>query len=269
MTKTLDLILIKIGGSIVTNKSGLKLANLEIIKQLASEIHRAKQLKKCHIILSHGGGSFGHPEAKLYNTIAGLTDDVSRLGMAKVRQAMMELNKIIVDELINQGLPAVNLPPIAFLTSSDYQQDQIFLDALENLLNFDLLPVLHGDVITDSKYGCTIFSGELILNLLATKLSKKMFKPSLVIEVGDTEGVYDDQQRTIPIISAQNYNQIKQFLKGSNGVDVTGGMAHKVAEAYLLSKNGISTLIISSKQQNLYDAILGKSVTGTLIKSGT
>lgn len=269
MPENKEVILIKLGGSIITDKKGGEsVLNDIIVDRLCEEIHQAREETNAKIILGHGAGSFGHPPAAKYRTIEGLVDGKSLMGAAEVKLAMTEMSALMIKRLFQAKVPAIALPPMAFLTSQDKTLDQLFLDALVNLLRSGLMPVIHGDVVSDSKLGFTIFSGERILNLIALRLEEFNLKPKLVIEVGETDGVYYDLEamNTIPLIDRTNFNKIEQSIGGSAGTDVTGGMDHKVKEAYQLAKKDIPTLLISAQQDNLRRAISGQEVLGTWIK---
>jgi isopentenyl phosphate kinase len=56
-------------------------------------------------------------------------------------------------------------------------------------------------------------------------------------------------------------------LKGSFGIDVTGGMTHKVKMMLELAKLGIESEIINAKEPDLLKrALLGEKGLGTIIK---
>lgn len=260
-------ILIKLGGSVITDKTASKKADLKTINLLTGEIATAGKQTGDLIILGHGGGSFPHRSAAAYQTIDGLKNAGSLLGMSEVKYDASLLNMIIADSLINAGIPAFTLAPSAFLTSKNKKVSQIFLGSLLNLLKIKAIPLIYGDVITDSRIGCTIFSTEQILNEIALTLPRYKYQPKLVIEVGKTEGVLDKSGNTIPEITSKNINRTLHDLSGSHATDVTGGMLHKVKEAYSLAKKGTPTLIISANKGNLKKAVLGQKVPGTLIKT--
>ena len=62
------LILLKLGGSLITDKTKPYTANIPVIKRLAREIHEAREEKDINLIVGHGGGSFPHVSAKKYQT---------------------------------------------------------------------------------------------------------------------------------------------------------------------------------------------------------
>lgn len=259
-------VLIKLGGSIITNKDQRKEANLEKISQLAKELKEASRKSSDLMILGHGVGSFSHPPAHKFRTKEGFINKNSAYGLAEVRKSCLEINLIVISKLIEAGLPATTLVPFSFLTADNKKLDKVFLSSLVNTLEFRLLPVIHGDVISDRSIGCTIYSTETLLNILAIKLGQHGYYPKVIIEIVKPEGVYDQNGQTIPEINKKNFQTIKSRLTGSESIDVTGGMLHKVEEAYQMAKKGVSTLITSSAPGNLKKAILGQKVEGTWIK---
>ena len=89
-----------------------------------------------------------------------------------------------------------------------------------------------------------------------------------MVYITDVDGVYDENGKTIPQITPGNFEQIRSSIASAKGVDVTGGMFHKVEEALTVAKKyKIETLIINgTKKGNLKKAILGEQVTGSLIR---
>jgi isopentenyl phosphate kinase len=263
--KTKNLILIKLGGSTITDKNVRKKVEIEKIRQLAGEISTARKKTDDLIIISHGQGSFAHYPASKYKTKEGFIDNQSPIGLSKVRLECIELNFLVISELIEADIPAVTIEPFAAISTAGKKLDQIFLQPFINSLNSQLVPVVYGDTLSDSEIGCTIYSGETILNILALKLQNN-FNIKTIIEVGKTDGVYDENGKIIPEINNQNFSDVRKNLTGSHGTDVTGGMLHKVDEAHELSKKGIATLLIGFGKGNLEKAILNQPVLGTWIR---
>ena len=89
-----------------------------------------------------------------------------------------------------------------------------------------------------------------------------------MIHCGQTDGVYDADGKTIPEINSSNFESYKSSLGGSGGVDVTGGMMHKVEETLNLASKGIPGLIIDGIEKGrLSEAISGKEVLGTKVEA--
>ena len=71
----------------------------------------------------------------------------------------------------------------------------------------------------------------------------------------------------IPIITIKNINKIESYLRSSSGIDVTGGMLHKVKMMLELTKFGIESEVINAKKPGiLKNALLGDKDLGTIIR---
>jgi isopentenyl phosphate kinase len=259
----MKLALVKFGGSLITDKEKPFSKDLRTIKRLASETHKARIKGNSLFIVGHGGGSYPHVPAVKYQTNRGVINEDSFQGIAEVQDAASRLNRIVVRELINIGENAVSISPSSFMIAEGGEIKKAFLPPLLKFLEFKMLPVVYGDVVLDTRRGCCILSTEKILNFLAAKLKSK-FNVERVIQCGRTNGVYDKKGKTILKISIKNFNKIQSEIGSSYGVDVTGGMLHKVEEALILAKKGIPSVIINGKKSGeLLNVLLGKPHKGT------
>lgn len=260
------LILIKLGGSVITDKSREFTAREENILRLAAEVKEAREKFRGKIIIGHGAGSFAHTPASLYHTKDGLTGKDSLFGMSVVEDAARQLNAIVIKNFVDQKLPVFPFSPASFLVSDTKSYSGSYLDPIKNALEIGVIPVIYGDVIIDKKIGCTIFSTEKILSILAQNLSSDY--QIRIIYVTDVDGVYNKDGKTIPVISRKNFDQLRSSITGAKGMDVTGGMLHKVEESLKLAdETGIKTLIINGNREfGLQKAIISKDYeSGTLI----
>ena len=261
-----ELILIKLGGSLSTDKSKALTPRMDVIKRLGNEIRDAQKGTKAKIVLAHGQGSYAHIPAAKYKTQLGNINKDSVKGFSIVADMATWPNRILVKEFIEQGIPAVSFSPLSFVFSDNQKLESMFTKQIEKALEIGIMPVIYGDVIMDSKMGFCIYSGEKTLDLLAYKLSKS-YKIEKIIMAGDTDGVYDEKGKTITKITPSSFESIKSALGGSNSTDVTGGMLHKVEESLkLIKKLDTQVCILSGLSRgNLKKAILGRDVKGTLI----
>ena len=259
------LILIKLGGSVITDKSKPFTARRGVIRRLAKEIKTAKEKlgEDTLFLIGHGGGSFPHVPAAKYQTHKGLVNKDSLKGFILTSDAAIDIDRIVVKQFIAVGLRVVAFSPMSFIYAS-----KVSLSPIVKCLELSLIPLVYGDVIFDQSQGFTIYSAEKILGILARKL-KKTYKIGKIIECGDTDGVYDSEGNTISLINSKNFKEVKKWITGSKVTDVTGGMIHKVEESLKLAKETkIPTILINgNKAGNLQGAILGKSTNSTLIKS--
>ena len=263
-----NLILVKLGGSLITDKTKPFTPRLDVIERLAREIHEARREGRIKIIVGHGGGSFPHKPAKDYRINEGIIDDDSYKGISLVQDAASKLNRIIVNSLINAGENAVSVQPSAGFIAEDGRIKEWYLQPIKEILKHNMLPVPYGDVALDTKKGCTIISTEEILNYLARNIGSRR-----IILAGLTDGVFDKDPtkysdvKKIPEINSRNFEKIKKYLGGSAGIDVTGGMLHRVSRTFELTKYGVETEIINGDKIGcLKKALLGDKKQGTLIK---
>lgn len=259
------LILVKLGGSLITNKARPFVEDLKVIKCLVKEISRAKKASGKLLIIGHGGGSYPHVPAVKYQTAQGLINKRSYRGIAIVQDAAARLDRIVIREFINAGENAVSLNPSSFMITQNGEIKKAYLEPLLKLLEFKMLPVVYGDVVLDLNKGCCILSTEKILSYLAQRLNK-IYEIEKVIHCGKTDGVYDQKGKVVKTINQNRFRTLKKEIGESDGFDVTGGMFHKVSESLKLAKKRIPSMIINgTKNKNLEKEILGKRVLGTKI----
>jgi len=259
------LTILKLGGSVVTEKNKPLTPNIKAIKRLAEEIHEA-DFKP--LIIIHGGGSYGHPLAKKYNIPSGLKDYSQRLGFSETHEAMVNLNSLIIRTFLEHGIPAFGFAPSSFIITEKGRIHVFDLKALMMALEIDLIPVLYGDAVFDNKLGFTILSGDQIAAFLAVKLGARR-----IIMGIDVDGVYDSDPkrnpsaRLIPELSLRNLEKLMKKIGGSQAPDVTGGMMGKMLELKVAVERGIDVLIVNALLPgNIYKALIGEKVVGTRIR---
>ena len=261
------LILIKLGGSIITDKGRPFTAKENVIRRLGLEILEAKKRLKCNLIIGHGSGSFGHSVATKYKTQEGYLGERSLKGLSFVSDAAIRINRIVISNFLKVGMAVISFSPASFIFSKKQNTQAALVEPMVEALKIGAIPVVYGDIVFDKMAGFCIYSSEKTLNLLASKL-KDRYKSIRIIYCGDTDGVYDGEGKTISRISSKNYNKYKKDILGSKEEDVTGGMLHKVEESLKIAKSqGIKTWIINgNKVGNLKKAILGElSIKTTVI----
>ena len=263
-----DLIIIKLGGSLITDKTKPFTARPEVIRRLAKEIHEAKVEKNLKIIVGHGGGSFPHKPAKDYRTNEGIVNEDSYKGIALVQDAASRLNRIVVDLFIEAGENAISVQPSAGVITENGKITEWYLKPVKEMLKNNLLPVPYGDVAMDSSKGCCIISTEEVFSYITKDLH-----PTKIILAGMVDGVFtadpqkDPNAKLIPEINSNNYAEIQKYLGGSAGIDVTGGMISKVQKIFELAKLGVEIKILSGEKEGvLKKTLLGNDSFGTTVK---
>lgn len=220
----MSLIFLKLGGSLLTDKTAVETVRTQVLSQLAAEIAQAYQLNPhLQLVLGHGSGSFGHVAGAKYGTRQGVSTPAQWRGFAEVSDAAARLNRAVLKALLAAGVTAVALSPSASAITAGGVVQQLAVEPVRQALAAGVLPVVYGDVAFDTVQGGTIISTEEVFGALAHTL-----RPDYLFLAGETAGVYDLQQTIIPVITPANYEEIKPALGGSRGTDVTGGMASKV-----------------------------------------
>src|SRR4030067_2259686 len=101
-------IVLKIGGSVITDKNGDLAAKTEAINRLAEEVAKANVK---NLIVVHGGGSFGHPTAQKHGIKEGFRYDGQRIGFAETHHVMTVLNGLVMDAFVWHEIPAGSVAP--------------------------------------------------------------------------------------------------------------------------------------------------------------
>lgn len=263
-------IFIKIGGSILTDKTQPEALNLPALQTVATTLTAIlREQPDLQLLIGHGGGSFGHYWAKKYGTQHGVNSPEGWRGVARVADAMGRLNRIVVNALLEAGMSAVGIQPLASAQAQGGRLRELALPVIEQMLDVGLVPVVYGDVVLDSTQGAAIISTEGIFAYLAPRL-----QPQRIVLVGEA-GVYTADPRRDPgavriaQITAANIETVLEQTGSSHGTDVTGGMAAKVEQMWQLvqSAEGLEVLLIGVDAAALRAALHGEEITeGTLIR---
>lgn len=264
------IIILKLGGSLITDKTKPFTPRLSIINNLAYQIKGALEADpSLQLIIGNGGGSFPHYPAVTYNMKEGIKNKRQLMGYAKVQDAASRLNRIIVEQLIGAGVAAVSVNPSSMIVCRDGKVKNIFIEPLTEMLSLGLTPVFYGDIVTDETLGSTILSTEKLIIELVQGLLLQGLTISKIIQNGSTKGLLDKEGGVIDKITPDNLPSIKNVIGETVGFDVTGGMLHKIEESLILAKKGINTQLINGSldRKILQNAILDKPVIGTTISA--
>ncbi len=260
------MIILKLGGSLLTSKDNEFSLRRDVLRRVAREI---KEGIEGIAIIVHGGGSFGHPLAKKYSLQEGFRTRSQIEGVVLTRLAMQSFNSEVVASLVEAGLPVVGLSTSSLFITEDRAVESYRREVIEGFLKLGVFPVLYGDVVLDKAMGFCILSGDRIISKLAQD-----FKPERIILATDVDGIFtanpklSSDAELIEEINPENYREILRSLT-PDATDVTGGMLGKVEELISLANLGYESLIINALTEGrLKKALLGERVKGTLIKGG-
>jgi len=265
--------MVKLGGSVITDKRTPSTPCPAVIRRLAQEIRAARTVRpELNLLLGHGSGSFGHVVGARYRLRQGLAADEDWWGYAATGAAAAQLNRIVTDILLDVGVPVVSIQPSASAHCRNGELLSMSTWAILEALRHRLVPLIYGDVAFDEAQGCTIISTEIEFAYLAARL-----KPDRIVMVGLVNGVFDrdplqhPDARRIGKISPATFDQMMAQLGHSHGIDVTGGMLTKVKLMLNLVGRGdvervhlISGLEVGALERVLTDP---QAVEGTIIEA--
>lgn len=256
--------LIKLGGSLITDKSLEKSFRPGIVRQVARQIARIRNTDaQRRIVIGHGSGSFGHFEARKHGTAEGVHNEQERLGFAQVGAIAAELSMLVLNELIAAGLPAIRFQPSSTVIAKSREIASFDSRALALALDKRLIPLIHGDIALDEATNGTIVSTEAMFSHLVDPLQVRR-----IILLGEVEGVYDGSGGLMPIITPSSFGDAHLALAGSNGVDVTGGMRQKVETMIDIVRDhpAVEVAIVDGRRKGvLLDLLVNRRRIGTRI----
>ncbi|MCK5412794.1 MAG: isopentenyl phosphate kinase family protein [Candidatus Pacebacteria bacterium] len=262
-----NLIILKIGGSVITDKKNdNKKINRKILRRISREIAWAQKEKNFALIIVHGVGPFGHKLAKKFNLHKGYKNNLQIKALSEIYESLQKLNTEIGIYLKKEKVNTVSFKQSSAWMLENKRLINADLSIIKKHLDFGIVPILHGDVLMDTKLGFSVLSGDQIVSYLAKKLTAKK-----VVVGTDVDGVFnndpklDKHAKIIKMFNSQHKDKLS--LGGSISTDVTGGMKGKIDELIELSKFGIESEIINIAKPNiLKKSLYGKNGLGTIIK---
>ena len=257
------LLFLKLGGSLITDKSQPETARTKVITNLLLDLKTyLNQRNEVRVLLGHGSGSFGHYAGAKYNTGAGVFTDAQWQGFVEVWRSARALNQIVLEIAKSIRLPLLSFPPSAGLLASGKQIVSWDIQPLQKALAAGLISVVYGDVVFDEELGGTIFSTEELFFHLASRL-----RPSRVLLAGKEAAVFADYPANqAPVRNLDKNAPLEDFLKKSESQDVTGGMRSKVAEMQALCRQtGARVEIFAANHPGELLSALNGLHSGTII----
>ena len=245
------MILIKLGGSIITNKEKPLSPRRKTIDILA------KSLKKISepIIIVHGGGSYGHYWSVKYDMHT-KEKKYDLRGVAIIKNSMIELNKIILDSLLKNKLSPYCLPPTDFMSGNKPISKKV--KEIEKIAKSGMIPVTYGDALWFGQNKTFILSGDKIMTHIA-----KILKPRLTIFALNEDGVYSDLKSKKLIYELKG----ERPSISENKMDVTGGMTRKIEEASKIAKMGMNVFFVNgNKPERIVKAVKNSKFEGTVFR---
>ena len=260
------MILVKLGGSVITNKQKPLSVRKARIRNLAKVLNQIVN-NKTPIIIVHGGGSYGHYWSTKYDMHT-KEQRYDLGGVAIVKKSMIDLDQIILNILLKEGVKPYCVAPSTFMSKGAKPIPERIIE-MKNIAKSGMTPVTFGDALWYGTHDKTyILSGDKIMSHLA-----EVLKPDLCIFALDEDGLYSDMstKHMIKEVIVPKRGKIKMIsaYQNSGTMDVTGGMSRKVQEATKIARMGVDVLLINGNKPHRIAQASQKnpSFNGTIFKT--
>ncbi|MFO8132965.1 MAG: isopentenyl phosphate kinase [Thermoplasmatota archaeon] len=241
------MIAVKLGGSVVTDKRRECCYRADVAQRLAHELAAADE----PVMVVHGAGSYGHPQAERYGLQQGGGPDVLE-GVAVTHAAVRDLNLRLLTAMHQAGIAAVSLPPFPSL-------DEGFTERMRQAVTAGLTPVTFGDVLIEPEVA--IVSGDVLMQRLSAGLSAHR-----AIFVTNVDGILRNPKRPETVIARCTPDELSgAAFDDVDGADVTAGMAGKVKAIKEMAYSGIDVAVINGGKAGRLRQALQGDVHGTMV----
>jgi len=255
-----EMAVVKLGGSVVTEKAKPLSFRREVVLSLAREL---KGSPASHLVLVHGGGSFGHPVAQKHRIREGLVKPDQIPGFARTVLQMRDLNNRVVEAANEAGLSAVGFPASTMFVTEGGRITSASMDAFLSCLEAKMTPVTCGDAVFDRSRTFTILSGDQIAVYLSIRLNARK-----LIFLVDVDGVYmfDHAAREPVLLPVYHGSERLVSLDAKGREDVTGGIVGKLDEALAAAERGVEVYVANGLVPGrLLDLLSGRETPCTRI----
>lgn len=265
MAESSEVVFIKLGGSLITDKRSRRTARVEVIQRLARELRSCVDRDSLLPVIGHGSGSFGHVAAERWQIHRGISSREQLAGVVETQSHAAELHAIVLKALLENGLRAYSLAPSSFVMAAGGEPGEAWSGPFLGALKLGLMPVVYGDVVMDREWGASICSTETLFRQLVPKVLAAGLSLRRVIWLGETEGIYDESRRTLDSLSVMQAEDLLGRVEGAAGTDVTGGVRHRLEAAVDLARLGVTSWIANGLLPGELERVLRGETGGTRV----
>ncbi|HEX2406245.1 MAG TPA: isopentenyl phosphate kinase [Nitrososphaeraceae archaeon] len=255
-----NLVILKLGGSVITFKNKPLSANYKAIKNISKILKRLTT----PLIIVHGGGSYGHYWSVKFD----MHTEPAKYdphGISTVHSSMLTLNIIIVDALEKEGLNPYGISPSSFLNNGKPYSNKI--KELKKMTEHNIIPITYGDIVYIKNNKYSILSGDVLMTMIS-----RILQPTKIIFALNVDGLYNNiiDKKIIKEINF-DYEKKKQrvinFERDLTIKDVTGGIKRKVEEATKIARTGKDVIFLNGLDPiQIEKAVKDKQFKGTIFK---
>ena len=257
MTKTKEIIIIKIGTTTLTPTDSDKGVNTSVIENLSDVISKLRKQGNKLVLVTSGAVALGVKKlniSKKPNTILG-------------KQAAAAIGQALLMQTYEKYFSGLSIPIAQILlTREGFVQRETYINARETileLLDMDVLPIINeNDAVASEE----IRFGD---NDMLSAMVSDLISADRLIILTDEEGLYDSNPKenknakliqTIEKITPE----VEKMASGTGSRFSSGGMASKIQAAKLATSVGIKTHIIHGKKVELIPELTDGKQIGTV-----
>jgi len=248
-------VLIKLGGSVITDKRRAFKPNCRSMHRVARQLARRKE----RLVLLNGAGSFGHIPVKRYRLDEGFNR--RKIGkFARTKLQLLRLQEILMSILCRHGVPVVPLNPSSFMMARSGRLYRADLAPICEFLDLGFVPLFGGDLVPDLKQGWRVVSADQMASWIAPRIGA-----SMIVYGTDVDGLYSSDPNMvadaelIESIPCREVRSVAESALGSRMPDVTAGMRGKMLEAERAAKRGVEVVIMNlTRPERLHPILDGK-----------
>jgi isopentenyl phosphate kinase len=261
------LVVVKLGGSVLTRKREVERLRPKILDRLARELAAVTEDR---LVVLHGAGSFGHPGARRFGLAhapePGATPAHRARGAAIVSAEVRRLHYAVLKALVGSGASPLSVPIATHARNRAGELVAFDATPFEDALERGHLPVSFGDVVPDDEWGSSILSADTIALALVPVL-----RPARVVFASDVPGILEGQPGRRRSVAREVTDEVVAALRPTMGTaDVTGGIRGKAEVMRAIAKAGADAGLISGLTDGaLSRAIRGEAVYGSWAHAGS
>ena len=260
-----EIVLVKLGGSLLTDKSRPDAAHEEVITRLAEELAAVSRARPGELVVGHGSGSFGHVAAERHEIHRGLSAPDQLPGVSRTQERAAALHRRVSAALLDAGAVPWSFQPSSALVAEG-GRPRGSAAPLVRALELGLLPVTWGDVVLDRERGAAILSTEAVFTWLVDALAEAGLAVRRALWLGATDGVLGEDGERIERVTVDEAGEALAAAGGSGGTDVTGGMRLRLETAVELARRGVVSQILDGREPGIVArALAGEPVGGTRV----
>ncbi len=268
---TQELTVIKLGGSLLTDKTKPYTYRDKVLQSVSREIGECLDEGLIqNLILLHGVGSYGHPIVLEHKLHKGFLGPDQLLPLSWAQESVATLRHIIVKEFQKVGVPICLMYPSSMIISEKMRMTNYFLEPLKGFTSVGMVPLLGGDILIDSVMGWSVGSGDQLAVILCKEMGAKR-----LIFASDVAGVFEKDPKSDPdaaLIEEVNLNTLDSTLErmGKSGEeDASGRMKGKLSSlvpAKPLIEKGLEVRLLSMMEYGTLKRYLkGEQVSSTRV----